>query len=112
MQHRTRRGAAWRASRYGGRTELRSSGRRAAERVQKVRQQTAAAIATALTIHPLMSALATTDAVDYQPSTEICGQDAGRVNIQGVAWLRGEVTDGGRPEIARAIELVREWAGQ
>ena len=100
MTHRTHRGAAWRATRFGGRVQrdrvLVSSGITA--RRMGVLRQTQAAVTTAVAVHDLLTVLSESGVCQYEPRNHICGVVDGRINLTGLGWLTGtREYDGGYP---------------
>lgn len=94
--HRSHRGAAWRATHYGGRVEYREAPHGAWQRAQAAEQrheaviaETRKAVATAFALHELYQALDETGIVEYSPEQEICGV-TDTLQVTGLRWLVGE----------------------
>ena len=98
MTHRSHRGAACRATRFGGEVigerVLVTSGI-TARRMSILRQVRAAAM-TAIAVHEMLSALAECGVRKYDPANHICGVVDGKVNLTGLGWATGttEPVDG------------------
>jgi hypothetical protein len=113
MQHRSRRGARYRASRYGGKAELRAATWAERQRQDAAQKRHAAvidrcrrAVETALALHELYLALAETGIIEYSPQSEICGA-TDTLQVTGLRWLAGERQESDRgPSVAAAKAFV------
>lgn len=90
--HDTHRGAAWRATHYGGRVHSERFIRheQIEDRRRRVISQTQAAVDTAKKVHALLDYLAKVGVTEYSPSQEICGIHDGTINLTGLRWLAGQ----------------------
>jgi hypothetical protein len=111
MPHVSHRGAAWRATRYGGAIERRINGARLAQilrnRENRARAQSRAAVRVALACHAAFEALAATGIIEYRPHSHICGQHKGLLSIQGLGWIAGKTEDHGWCSIDEARQYAR-----
>jgi hypothetical protein len=91
MEHGTHRGAAWRATHYGGRVHAQRCVRqdRIEARRQRVISETQSAVHTAIKVHALLEYLAEVGLTEYEPSQEICGIHDRKINLTGIRWLAG-----------------------
>lgn len=103
----SRRGARWMATRHGGTSIRRPDGRDSHARRAHVVSRIRAAVEVAICIDALRRLLAATGVIEYRPAHQIAGVADGRINLIGLRWLGGAITESDTPPtIAEARAVV------